>query len=166
MMPDDVYNARKNENFDKFFDKLLQITNQDYWRLPKITFYDDVSSSYVLKSRINTFNPFFFCCPLCRLFDCLFSTFCIPRVVRSLTWEVIKLIKKCSSMFTFPLFFLLFTLTFYFLHFLVAAPPHTRQTDKSTHPDRHIHSIYLTVKRTHLADHKDGSRSARRMSLV
>ena len=45
--------------------------------------------------------------------DCLFSTFCIPGVVKGVKWKVMKLIKKCSRVFGFLLFFFLFTLEFY-----------------------------------------------------
>ena len=36
--------------------------------------------------------------------DCLFSTCCIPGVVRGVKWKVISLIKKCSRVFGFLLF--------------------------------------------------------------
>ena len=45
--------------------------------------------------------------------DCLFSTCCIPGVVKGVKWKVMKLIKKCSRVFGFLLFFFLFTLEFY-----------------------------------------------------
>ena len=40
--------------------------------------------------------------------DCLFSTYCIPGVVRGVKWKVMKLIKKCSRVFGF-LFFSFFS---------------------------------------------------------